>query len=243
MHKGDRVRRIKCDNGERVPIGSVGTVIKSRGDIGSLVKWDHLDLCDGADDHGYSSDCYLELIGDDVLPYSYVSDLCRGTSPITKPSNPKDRAATHRLDLTLFPETARIFGAVAMTEGDSKYGGYNYRAAGVCVSTYVAALGRHIGKYYDRGEWADEKTGVPHLANALACIAVLIDGHVANNLTDDRPPKVQGDLYVWAESLSKKLHEMFPQGPPRETQIHQGAIDANIPDWLSPKPSSTNCSK
>lgn len=162
-----------------------------------------------------------------------------GAAPVepagTKPTNPKDRAATHRLDLTLFPETARVFGALAMTEGDSKYGGFNYRAAGVNISTYVAALGRHMGKYYDRGEWADEKTGVPHLANALACIAVLIDGHVHNNIKDDRPPKIQGDLYVWAESLSEKLHKMFPEGPERITQINNGEHDGCVPNWLTKK--------
>lgn len=134
----------------------------------------------------------------------------------TKPTNPKDRAATHRLDLTLFPETARVYGAIAFTEGDAKYGAYNYRVAGVNVSTYVAALNRHIGKYYDCGEWADPKTDVPHLANALACIAVLIDGHVKGNIKDDRPPQVK-NLYNWAEALSKKLHEMYPDGPGRYT--------------------------
>lgn len=135
-----------------------------------------------------------------------------------KPTNPKDRAATHRVDLTLFPEPAVIYGAVAMTEGDCKYGGYNYREAGVNVSTYIAACRRHLGKYYDRGEWADEKTGVPHLANALACIAVLIDGHVQSNIKDDRPPVTRPDLYVWAEQVTKKLREMFKDGPVRCTE-------------------------
>jgi hypothetical protein len=138
----------------------------------------------------------------------------------TKPSNPKDRAATHRIDLSLFPETARIFGAVGFVEGDCKYGGYNFRKDGVNVSTYVAALNRHMGKYYDRGEWADAKTGVPHLANALDCIAVLIDGHVRGNIIDDRPPKIAEDLYTWAESMSAKLHTMFPNGPDRVTELN-----------------------
>lgn len=141
-----------------------------------------------------------------------------------KPTNPKDRAATHRVDLTLFPETAVIYGAVAMTEGDSKYGGYNYRAAGINVSTYIAATKRHLGKFYDRGEWADAKTGVPHLANALACIAVLIDGFACGNVKDDRPPKMNTDLYTWAEELTSKLHAMFPSGPQRYTEVEHGCV-------------------
>ena len=156
--------------------------------------------------------------------------------PRTKPTNPKDRAATHRLDLSLFPETARVFGAVAMTEGDSKYGGYNYRNAGVKVSIYKAACDRHLGKYFDRGEWADPITGVPHLASALACIAVLIDGNVTGNITDDRPPKSEADLYTWGEDVTKKLRELYPCGPERYTQLKDGNKNGGVPDWVTEKP-------
>lgn len=152
-----------------------------------------------------------------------------------KPSNPKDRAATHRLDLSLFPDSATIFGALAMTEGDCKYGGYNYRKVGVKVSTYVAAERRHVSKYYNRGEWADAKTGVPHLANALACLAVLIDGHCKGNITDDRPPKLEADLFTWAEDAVKKLHEMFPDGVERFTETKDGNNDGTVPEWLTQK--------
>lgn len=137
-----------------------------------------------------------------------------------KSTNPKDRAATHRLDLSLFPDTAIAYGALAMTEGDCKYGGYNYREGGVHVSTYVAALDRHMAKYYN-GEWEDPKTFVPHLASAMACLAVLIDGHEAGVLVDDRPP-VAGvrmeSLLKRFEVLSEHLHKIFPDGPKRFTE-------------------------
>lgn len=136
-----------------------------------------------------------------------------------KPTNPKDRAANHRLDLSLFPMTAIAYGALAMTEGDAKYGGYNYRVGGVLVSVYIAALGRHIDKYYN-GEWADPKTRVPHLASAVACLAVIIDAHEAGVLKDDRPPKVDmNKLLTEAEEIVKHLHELFPNGPARYTEI------------------------
>jgi len=137
---------------------------------------------------------------------------------VGKSSNPKDRAATSRLDISLFPQTAIAYGALAMTEGDCKYGGYNYRAVGVSVSTYYSAANRHLMKFYN-GEWADEKTCVPHLASALACIAVLIDSSVVGNLVDDRPPVQQmSALLTTLEENVKYLQGLFPNGPNRCTR-------------------------
>jgi hypothetical protein len=137
-----------------------------------------------------------------------------------KPTNPKDRAANSRLDMSLFPQTAIAYGALGMTEGDCKYGGYNYREGGVHVSTYVAALFRHISKYYN-GDWSDPRTMVPHLASALACIAILIDGHEAGVMIDDRPP-IAGvnmeELLIEFERITKHLHTIFPNGPERFTE-------------------------
>ena len=136
-----------------------------------------------------------------------------------KPTNPKDRAANHRLDLSLFPTTALAYGALAMTEGDSKYGGYNYRVGGVLASVYVAALFRHVSKWYN-GELADPKTKVPHLASAIACLAVLVDAIEVGVLKDDRPPKVDmGKLLNEFEKIVEHLHEIFPDGPERFTEV------------------------
>jgi len=127
-----------------------------------------------------------------------------------KATNPKDQQATTRVDLSLFPDSAVAYGALAFTEGDLKYGAYNWRVAGVQTSVYIAALRRHVAKYYN-GEWADPKTGVPHLANALACIAVLIDSHEQGNLNDDRPPKQSAGLYIDMEEKVAALQEKFPR--------------------------------
>jgi hypothetical protein len=139
-----------------------------------------------------------------------VSDL--------KATNPKDRAATSRLDLSLFPDTAVIYGALAMTEGDCKYGGYNYRVGGVLASVYYAATSRHLAKWFG-GEWADPRTNVPHLASALACIAVVIDAVECGVLKDDRPPRVDvAGLLTRFEENVKHLQTMFPDGPERYTE-------------------------
>ena len=139
-----------------------------------------------------------------------------------KPTNPKDRMATSRLDLSLFPDTAVIYGALGMTEGDSKYGGYNYRVGGVLASVYVAACRRHIAKWFN-GQEVDPKTLVHHLASALACVAILIDAREAGVLRDDRPPQVPiAQLVDSLEASVKHLHTIFPNGPARFTEVVHG---------------------
>lgn len=146
-----------------------------------------------------------------------------------KPTNPKDRAATSRLDLTLFPDTAVCYGALGMTEGDSKYGGYNYRVGGVLASVYYAAARRHLAKWFN-GEWHDKKTRVPHLASALACVAILIDAVECNVLRDDRPPRADLDkLLSGMEELVGALHVMFPNGPARFTEVVHGKTQNQPP--------------
>jgi dATP/dGTP diphosphohydrolase len=127
--------------------------------------------------------------------------------------------ATSRLDLSLFPQTAIAYGALAFTEGDLKYGGYNWRVAGVSANVYVAALLRHVFKWYN-GEWADPKTGVPHLASVLACNAVLVDAIECGKLNDDRPPKSDVTrLLNEFENRVKHLQSIFPNGVARFTAI------------------------
>jgi hypothetical protein len=135
-----------------------------------------------------------------------------------KPTNSKDKAATSRLDLSLFPDTAAAYGALAMVEGDCKYGGYNYRPGGVLASVYVAACRRHLSKWYN-GQDEDAKTKVHHLASALACIAVMIDAIECGVLQDDRPPACDLDgLLARCEEKVKHLQKTFPNGPRRYTQ-------------------------
>jgi len=140
----------------------------------------------------------------------------------TKSSNPKDRAATNRLDLSLFPQSAIVYGALGMTEGDCKYGGYNSRVEGVAVSTYVAALLRHLFDFYN-GEWAYPQSKVPHLASVLANSAIIVDGFVQGNIIDDRPPKQDvSKLLIEFQSIVEHLHKTFPNGPERFTEVKNG---------------------
>ena len=145
----------------------------------------------------------------------------------TKPTNPKDRAATDRIDLSLFPDTAVVYGALAMTEGDLKYGGYNYRPGGVQASVYVAACRRHLAKWWN-GEDFDPKTKVPHLASALASLAVLIDALECEVLKDNRPPAVDMERVMEkAREHVKHLQGLFPNGPGRYTEKKHGKKSAD----------------
>lgn len=128
----------------------------------------------------------------------------------TKPSNPKDAFGSAKLPLHLVPDTMTQFAALAFLEGALKYGQYNWRVAGVRTSIYVAALRRHMSKFQN-GEWADPKTKVPHLANALACIAIILDANVSGMLTDDRPPiQMQNVKFIdECEANVAHLKELF----------------------------------
>lgn len=221
LNIGDRVKRIFCDNpnDRAIQIGMTGTVNSGNADgsCQACVTWD------GHEDNEAMSRQGCDITRLEVLERTKLTsaEVQRQIDKAlyTKPTNPKDRAATHRLDLSLYPQSAIAYGALGMTEGDCKYAGYNYRESGVGISTYVAAAMRHLFKYYN-GEWADPKTKVPHLASFLACGAILVDGHEQGNMNDDRPPKQNMDkILTEFEAITKHLHEIFPNGPERVTEL------------------------
>lgn len=106
----------------------------------------------------------------------------------TKLSNPKEAIGAVKMNFHLVPDTLPTYACMAFTEGAYKYGAYNWRVHGVRASTYYSALNRHIKKWWN-GEDCDPKTRVPHLANAVACIGIILDANFLGMLTDDRPPK------------------------------------------------------
>jgi len=162
---------------------------------------------------------------DPVIPASIRKDV--------KETNPKDDAAAGtRVDLSLYPQTAIIHGALAMTEGHLKYGGYNYRVSGVKASVYIAALRRHLMKWEAGQNW-DLKTLVHHLGSVIACAGIMLDAEVCGKLIDDRPPAVPNidELLAEAERITQHLHEIYPpeKGPGRFTEEGQRAPKTNNP--------------
>lgn len=141
-----------------------------------------------------------------------------------KATNPKDAAAFDKAPLHLVPASFKAYTALALAEGAMKYGSWNWRAAGVRASVYVSALQRHIDKWFN-GEEFDPETGVPHLANAAACLAVLIDSKAQMNMTDDRPPRQYGLPDLVNKDLPHAiagLREKFADKNPKHWTINDG---------------------
>lgn len=114
----------------------------------------------------------------------------RARAQITEPpdrTNPKDLIGITKPNMFLVPPAAEIYMALAMQDGADKYGPYNWRENEVRASIYISALKRHIADWVDGQELAVD-SNKPHLAHALACIAILVDAIETGNLVDDRPP-------------------------------------------------------
>lgn len=103
----------------------------------------------------------------------------------TKPTNPKDAIGSDKIPFHLWPETASALGSLALLDGALKYGRSNFREIGVRASIYYDAARRHLNKWFE-GEDTDPDSGLPHLAHALACIAILVDAQACGKLNDDR---------------------------------------------------------
>ena len=132
-----------------------------------------------------------------------------------KPSNPKDLIGSNKLPLGLVPSTTMAYLTVGHAEGHIKYGLVNWREAGVRYSIYKDALLRHLAKFED-GEEEDPDTTVPHLANAITCLSIIIDAKECGQLIDDRP-KSLGVVPSLIERFGKKivhLKNMFADKKP-----------------------------
>jgi hypothetical protein len=101
-----------------------------------------------------------------------------------KATNPKDEIGSDKVPLHLWPETATVMGCLGLLDGALKYGRANWRVAGVRTSIYYDAVRRHLNKLFE-GEELDPDSGLPHIAHALACLAILVDAKAAGKLNDD----------------------------------------------------------
>jgi len=139
-----------------------------------------------------------------------------------KIENPKDAIASNKLPLHLVSPILKAYQSLASFLGNVKYGAWNWRASGVRSSVYIAALHRHIDAWWE-GQEKDPVDGTPHLANALACLGILIEAKHCGKLIDDRPPsmgeewqKVRDEL----EALMPKIRETYKDKDPRHWTIN-----------------------
>lgn len=104
----------------------------------------------------------------------------------TLPPNPKQAFGDKKPSLHLVPPAALLYLALALRNGAEKYGLYNWRDKAVETMTYVGATLRHLEAWVDGEDLADD-TGLPHLAHAMASLAILVDALELGNAIDTRP--------------------------------------------------------
>lgn len=70
--------------------------------------------------------------------------------------------------------------------GADKYGRLNWRQDKILMSTYKAAILRHLRAFFDEKEDIDPESGESHLAHIRACCAVVRDAQMHGTMIDDR---------------------------------------------------------
>ncbi len=130
-----------------------------------------------------------------------------------KPTNPKDKVGVKKVSIGRVSSVVLMEMSLGMLEGDRKYGGHNYRVAGVLASVYYDATMRHLMAWWE-GEDIDPASGLSHITKALSSLAVLRDAMHNNKINDDRPPKLEDG---WIDDLNQKAAAIIEKYPDRVT--------------------------
>ncbi|WP_256099576.1 dATP/dGTP diphosphohydrolase domain-containing protein [Burkholderia ubonensis] len=140
-----------------------------------------------------------------------------------KNPNPKDSIGSSKVPMHLWPETATVLGALGLLDGALKYGRGNYRASEVRASLYYDALKRHVNGWFS-GRTCDPDSGLPDLAHALACLAIIVDAEAAGTLVDDRDYNSgYARLIVDMTPHVKRLQTLHADKAPRHYTIADAA--------------------
>lgn len=132
-------------------------------------------------------------------------------------NDPKGAVGATKTPLGLIPPSAMEQVAWAHKLGADKYGPWNWRKTGVCASTYVNAILRHLNAWRD-GEDLDPESGFSHLAHIACSCNILMDAAKVGKLQDDRnklptngedeeEPSIEGILQEWLESARKDMED------------------------------------
>lgn len=128
--------------------------------------------------------------------------------------NPKDLVGNTKVSISKFPAIGTVYGAMAMMDGASKYGPYNWRDKDVIASIYVDAAKRHLDDWFEGQETASDSL-VHHLGHAIACCAIILDAQATGHLVDDRPLLYDSNGNVvdpdWFPNLLDRLSETIKQ--------------------------------
>jgi len=141
----------------------------------------------------------------------------------TKQTNPKDGIGATKSPLSVLPAQVLQETALALYEGDRKYGRSNYRVAGVRASIYYDAAMRHMMQFWE-GEDIDVDSGISHVTKTIAGLMVLRDAMLNDMCTDDRPPKVKNQNFMieYNEKV-KEIIKKYPVSKVAYTELNKGS--------------------
>jgi len=100
-------------------------------------------------------------------------------------NDPKGEAGSKKAPMYLIPASAMEQISWVHKLGATKYGAYNWRKTGVCASTYISAIMRHLNAWRD-GEDLDPESGISHIAHIATSCNILLDAAYCGTLQDDR---------------------------------------------------------
>jgi hypothetical protein len=115
--------------------------------------------------------------------------------------NPKTVHGMSKSGIEGVPVAPLFMVGDVMRLGCRKYGLTNWRHDPISASVYYNAAMRHILSWWD-GQDSDLESGQSHLAHAVACLMILMDARLSDDLNDDRPsPGLTG---VYLDSTAKR---------------------------------------
>ena len=148
------------------------------------------------------------------------------------PNDPKGAAGALKTPLGLIPPYAMEQTAWVHKLGSDKYGPYNWRKTGVCASTYVNAILRHLNAWRD-GETLDPESGISHLAHVACSCNILLDADHCGTLQDDRNVKPQ-NTYTQLHETSKQDSKQDQGCDRHDAEHHNRGHDAVDYYYLKP---------
>lgn len=145
--------------------------------------------------------------------------------PSTKDTNPKDGIGSLKPGYAAVPVPVLYELGAALTEGARKYGGYNWRVAGVRTSVYIEAARRHLDSYWE-GEDIDPDSGLSHITKAIAGLVVLRDAMIQGKVSnDDRPPRTTAPFMDDGKQRMADLQRRYPDPVANHTQEQLAHLD------------------
>jgi hypothetical protein len=156
-----------------------------------------------------------------------MKKMKKASNNSTKETNPKEAIGSNKLPMHLWPTTATAYGCIGLLNGALKYGRGNFRPTGVKASIYYDAIRRHLDAWWE-GEEVDPDDLVPHLAAAMADLAILIDSICAGTFEDDRAYKI--DYRKTVDLLTphvQRLKELHKDKNPKHFTIRDNGLSAD----------------